>query len=357
VLAPWAGVVVDRMNKRRLLYVTQLLSAVIASLFGLLVAAELMRLWMVYVLGGALGCVNAIDKPARQAFLPEIVPRDLLRNAVALTSISQNVARILGSGFGGVVVSGLGLASCFQLNSLSFVAVVVTLAMMARAQINPAPRQSRQKGQVRDGLRYAFSTPAIALPLTMIALIGALAWEFQISLPLLASQTFYGGARTYGWMAACMGVGAVVGAFVTASRSKLTLHGLGVAAVGWGIAITCAAVAPTLLTTYLLLVVVGYGSVTFNSIAKTSLQLSTLPSMRGRVMSLWALAWQGSTPIGGPLIGLISEHWSARWGLLTGGIPTLIIGAVLYPWLRRLDHSATPARLSEPGEGKGMLEQ
>jgi MFS family permease len=335
VLAPWAGVVVDRFDKQRLLYATQALSAAISCTFGLLITFGLMRLWLVYVLGATLGAVNALDKPGRQALLPELVPRDLVRNAVSLNSISQNLARIAGSGFGGVIVSSLGLSACFQLNALSFAAVIVSLAMMTG--VHPAPPQPRAHGQVRDGLRYAATTPQLALPLLMIAVIGALAWEFPISLPLLAAQVFRGGAQTYGLMTAFMGVGAVIGALVTASRSRLTLAGLSVAAVGWGVAITAAALAPSLMIEYLLLIVVGYGGVTFNSLAKTSLQLSTRPAMRGRVMSLWALAWQGSTPIGGPLVGFVCEQWTPRWGLLIGGVPTVLIGIALWPWLRRLD--------------------
>jgi MFS family permease len=199
------------------------------------------------------------------------------------------------------------------------------------------PPQPRARGQIRAGLRYATTTPPLALPLLMVAVLGALAWEFQITLPLLAQQAFAGDAEMYGWMTACLGIGAVFAALVTASRSTLALTSLSVAAVGWGSAITAAALAPSLTLEYLVLIAVGYGSVSFNSLAKTSLQLSTAPAMRGRVMSLWALAWQGSTPIGGPLVGFVCAQWGARWGLLVGGVPSILIGLTLWPWLRRLD--------------------
>lgn len=335
LLAPWAGVVVDRFDKRRLLYATQLLSAAISCAFGLLITVGVMQLWLVYVLGALFGTVSALDKPARQALLPELVGRDLVRNAVSLNSISQNLARILGSGAGGVVVSALGLGTCFQLNALSFIAVLVSLLLMSNVAAEPP--QPRARGQIRAGLHYATTTPPLALPLLMVAVLGALAWEFQITLPLLAQQVFSGDAEMYGWMTACLGTGAVVAALATASRSTLTLAGLSVAAMGWGAAITAAALAPNLTLEYLLLVIVGYGAVSFNSLAKTSLQLSTAPAMRGRVMSLWALAWQGSTPIGGPLVGFVCAQWGARWGLLVGGVPSMLVGLVLWPWLRRLD--------------------
>lgn len=345
LLSPWAGVIVDRLDKRRLLYATQLISAAISSAFGLLITVGAMQLWMVYLLGAMLGVVNSLDKPARQALLPELVSRDLVRNAVSLNSISQNVARILGSSAGGVVVAVLGLSTCFQLNAVSFLAVFLSVALMS--DVAATPPQPRTRGQIREGLRYAATTPQLALPLVMIAVLGALAWEFQITLPLVAQQVFGGNAETYGWMTACLGLGAVVGALVTASRSTLTLTGLSVAAVGWGTAITAAALAPSLAAAYALLTAVGYGSVTFNSLAKTSLQLSTVPAMRGRVMSLWALAWQGSTPIGGPLVGFVSEQWGARWGLLVGGIPTIVTGLVLWPWLRRLDRDLATNEVTE----------
>jgi MFS family permease len=351
LLAPWAGVAADRFNRRRILYATQVLSAVVSCTFGLLVTSAAIQLWMVYLLGGLLGLANAFDKPARQALLPEMVNRDLLQNAVSLNSISQNVARILGSGAGGLAVSTLGVGLCFQLNALSFLVVLTSLVLM-RGLSTPLP-QAPARGQIRAGLRYAATTPELALPLAMIAVIGALAWEFQISLPILAAQVFHGGAQTYGLMTACMGAGAVMGALVTASRQKLSLAGLSAGAVGWGIAITAAALAPDLALEYVLLVAVGYGSVTFNSLAKTSLQLGTAPEMRGRVMSLWALAWQGSTPIGGPLIGFVCEEWSARWGLLVGGLPTVAIGIVLWPWLRRLDRGT---RGKEVAQEAGALD-
>jgi MFS family permease len=242
------------------------------------------------------------------------------------------------------VVSTLGLSTCFQINALSFLAVLGSFALMK--DVASPPPQARAPGQIRAGLRYAATTPELALPLAMIAVIGALAWEFQISLPILAADVFHGDARTYGLMAAFMGIGAVIGAVVSASRIKVSLAGLATGAVGWGIAITAAAFAPSLPVEYALLVLVGYGSVTFNSLAKTTLQLSTVPEMRGRVMALWALAWQGSTPIGGPLIGFICEEWNARSGLVAGGVPTVLMGAVLWPWLRRLDRA--PERAHAP---------
>jgi MFS family permease len=169
----------------------------------------------------------------------------------------------------------------------------------------------------------------------MIAVVGALAWEFQVSLPLLAQRTFAGDAGTYGAMTAVMGVGAVVGGLLTAGRRHPGARGLAVAAVGWGVAITAAALAPTLPILYAVLFFVGYGSISFNAVAKTTLQLTAVPVMRGRVMALWALAWQGSTPIGGPIIGWIGQDFGPRWSLLAGGLPTIAVGLAALPLLAR----------------------
>jgi MFS family permease len=333
----WGGLVADRLDKRRLLFITQVLSGLLALAFGLLIATDAIQLWMVYVLATLLGFVNVFDNPARQAFISELVPLDLLGNAVTLNSVTVNMARIFGAALGGGIVALLGLALCFGLNAVSFLAVLITLAMMSRAHISAPVREERERGQVRAGLRYVRSSPELLVPLVMVAVVGTLAWEFQVSLPLLAQTTFHRGAGTYGAMTSAMGVGAVVGGLISASRARPRARGLSLAAIGWGAAITAAAVAPTLPVEYAVLVLVGYGSITFNSLAKTALQLAAIPVMRGRVMALWALAWVGSTPIGGPIIGWISEEFGPRWSLLAGGVPTILVGVCALPVLVRID--------------------
>jgi MFS family permease len=337
LLGPWGGLIADRLDKRRVLYVTQALAGLLALAFGVLVGTGAIRIWTVFVLAAGLGLVNVFDNPARQSFISELVDRDQLRNAVTLNSVTVNMARIFGASIGGAIAASLGLAVCFDVNAASFLAVLCTLFLMKASEFRTGTRPPRERGQVRAGIKYVRRTPELLVPLLMIAVIGTLAWEFQISLPLLARNTFHGDAATYAAMSAAMGVGAIAGGLVSASRNRSELRGLSVAAVGWGIAISVAALAPRLVIAYVVLVVVGYGSITFNSLAKTALQLAAVPQMRGRVMALWALAWQGSTPIGGPVIGYIGEHFGARWSLLAGGIPTVLIGAATYPILTRLD--------------------
>ena len=342
VFGPLGGVFADRMDRRRVLYVTQTLSGLLAGVFAVTVGTHSIRLWIVYLLALALGFVNVFDNPARQSFISEMVSAGDLPNAVTLNSVAMNMARVLGAALGGVIAAAIGLALCFTINALSFGAVLVSLAAMRSSELFPAKRVSRQKKQVRQGLRYVRNTPELLIPLLMIAVIGTLAWEFQVSLPLMASKVFHGGAASYGVMASVMGGGAVVGGLISAARARPRARALCLAAIGWGIAILAAAVAPSFALELAALVFVGYGSITFNSLAKTTLQLAAKPEMRGRVMALWALAWLGSTPIGGPIVGWAGQAFGARWALVIGGVAALACGVLALPALTRIDRRPAP---------------
>ena len=342
VFGPLGGVFADRMDRRRVLYVTQALSGLLAGVFAVTVGTHSIRLWIVYLLALALGFVNVFDNPARQSFISEMVSTGDLPNAVTLNSVAANMARVFGAALGGVIAAAIGLALCFTFNALSFGAVLASLAAMRSSELFPAERVSRQKKQVRQGLRYVRNTPELLIPLLMIAVVGTLAWEFQVSLPLMASKVFHGGAGSYGVMASVMGGGAVVGGLISAARARPRARALCLAAIGWGIAILAAAVAPSFALELAALVFVGYGSITFNSLAKTTLQLAAKPAMRGRVMALWALAWMGSTPIGGPIVGWTGQAIGARWALVIGGVATLACGVLALPALTRIDRRPAP---------------
>lgn len=343
LLGPAGGAFADRHDKRRLLYVTQSASAGVALVFALLIALNVITMGAVLIFSLTLGSLTVFDSPARQSFIPELVPRDQVPNAITLNSVSINLARVLGSAVGGGLIAAVGLAACFAINALSFVAVLVSLALMRTAELYPADRPPSEKGQVRAALRYAWRTPALLLPLIMVTVTGTLAWEFPITLPLIAQGAFHGDASTYAAMAAVMGAGAVVGGLVVAGRAaQPTAAALAGASVGWGVAILAAASAPTLPWELAALLFVGYGSVAFNAQAKTTLQLASVPSMRGRVMALWALAWGGTTVIGGPLVGWVAQILGSRWSLVVGGLPTVAIGLVLLPALRRIDRRTLP---------------
>jgi MFS family permease len=348
IFGPAGGLFADRRNKRRILYVTQALSGLLAAIFAILTGTHVIQMWLVYTLALSLGFVNVFDNPARQSFISEMVPPEELPNAVTLNSVSLNLARVFGGAVGGVLAAVLGLSLCFTCNAISFAAVIGSLALMNGALLYPARPVKRQPGQIREGLRYVRDTPELLIPLLMIALVGTLAWEFQVTLPLMASQAFHRGAATYGVMASVMGAGAVVGGLISAARPRPRARGLCLAAIGWGIAILAAAAAPSLTLELAALVFVGYGSITFNSLAKTTLQLAAKPEMRGRVMALWALAWLGSTPIGGPIVGWVGQTVGARWSLVIGGLPTLICGILALPALTRMDRRAAAAGAATP---------
>ncbi|HMG64350.1 MAG TPA: MFS transporter [Streptosporangiaceae bacterium] len=343
LFGPLGGLIADRMPKLRVMYITQSLQGLLAAAFSVLVGTHSIEMWMVYVLALMLGCVNVFDNPTRQAFISEMVSPADLRNAVTLNSVSINMARIFGAALGGVIAAALGLALCFACNALSFAAVLISLAAMRKSELFPARRVERRKRQVREGLSYVRSTPELIVPLIMIAVIGTLAWEFPVTLPLMARNIFHGGPGAYGVMGSVMGLGAVVGGLVAAARPRPRTRALCVAAIGWGIAILAASAAPNLPLELAALVFVGYGSITFNSFAKTTLQLAAAPSMRGRVMALWAVAWLGSTPIGGPIIGWVGQHAGARWGLVIGGAAALLCGLAALPALSRIDRRAMAA--------------
>ena len=232
---PLGGVFADRMDKQRVLYVTQSLAGLLAGAFAVLVATHSIRLWIVYLLALALGFVNVFDNPARQSFISEMVPAPDLANAVMLNSVAMNMARVFGAALAGVIAATIGLALCFACNAISFGAVLISLAAMRRSELFPAKRVAREKGQVREGLRYVRGTPELLIPLLMIAVVGTLAWEFQVTLPLMASTVFHGGTAAYGVMASVMGAGAAVGGLISAGRATPRARTMCLAAIGWGI--------------------------------------------------------------------------------------------------------------------------
>ena len=329
-LAPLGGVVADRFNKRRLLLVTQSLAAVLATALGLLVLFDLVQIWMVYALAGALGLVASLDNPTRQTFVLELVGRDQLTSAVSLNSVLVNLARVLGPAAAGALIVTVGLGPCFLANAGTYLAVIAALILMRVAELHTVAPQGRRTGQLREGLRYIRSTPALLTPLVMMGVVGMFAYEFQVILPLIARFTFGGDAGTYATMTACMGGGAVVGGLVTASRRARPAVALSRTAALFGVTQLFVSFAPTLATAYLALVALGAASIGFLALGNATLQLSSTPEMRGRVMGLWAVAFLGSTPIGGPIVGWVGEHIGPRYGLGLGGVATLLAAAFAY---------------------------
>jgi MFS family permease len=324
----WGGVIADRFDKRRILYVTQVAAGLLALGLGVIVAVGAATVLLDYLFSVLLGFVNVFDNPARQTFVMEMVGREDLPNAVGLNSVVMNSSRIVGPAIGGIVIEIVGLAPCFFLNAASYVAVILALHMMRAAELRPVPVVPRAKGQLREGFRYVWSEPLVRTPLIMMAVIGTLAFNFQVVISLISTETFALGAGGLGALLAVMGSGAVLGALAAASRRGVSYRRLLTLTYGMGIAIMFAALAPTLATEVIALFVMGALAFAFIAVANTTLQLTSRPDMRGRVMALYSIAFLGSTPIGSPLVGWISSTWGPRAGFAVGGIAALVSGAV-----------------------------
>jgi MFS family permease len=328
LLAPYGGLLADRLDKRRLLMTTQTVLGLLALVLGTLVVTGAVRLWMVVVLAVLFGLVNACDNPGRQSFALEMVGRERLRNAVSLNSVMVNAARALGPAVAGVLIATIGTGLCFLINAVSYIAVLTALGRMDTTDLRPSPPAAREPGQVRAGLRYVRATPELLVPLLMLALVGTLAYEFTVVLPLLARTTFAGGPVTFGVLTAAMGAGAIVGGLAAAGRSGNGLRPMAGAALAFGGAILAAALAPTLAFEVVAMAAVGATSVTFLATGNTTLQLASDPRYRGRVMALWAMAFLGSTPLGGPVVGAVAEGTSPRVALALGGFACLVAAAI-----------------------------
>ncbi|MDT4893176.1 MAG: hypothetical protein QOE97_2211 [Pseudonocardiales bacterium] len=318
VLGPYGGLVADRVDKRRLMIALQSSMGLLALILGLLTVTHVVQLWEVYALAVLLGLNNTFENPARQAFVLEMVGPADLRNAVSLNSVLVNAARAIGPAVAGVIIAVGGTGICFLVNAASFVAVVASLITLDVGQLQTSTPAPHAKRQVREGLGYVRRTPELAGPLLMMAVVGCLAYEFQVVLPVVASQTFHGGSQAYGFMTAAMGVGAVIGGLFVAARGRTGVRALTLSAAGFAVAIGLSAVAPTLWLELIALLLVGAASVGFLAKSNTTLQLTAAPGMRGRVMALWAVAFLGSTPIGGPIAGWVAENFGGRAGLVLG---------------------------------------
>lgn len=327
---PMGGVLADRFSKRKLLFITQVASGALALILGVLVATDTVTLWMVYILASALGFVNAVDNPTRQTFVFELVGEDDLSNAVTLNSTEVNLARVVGPAIAGIIIASIGIAACFFINAASFAAVLVCLGMMERRTLHRHHNSDpgHPLDELRRGFRYVWRTPILRDLLIMMAIVGTFTYEFQISLALLAKYTFAGDARAYALLTSAFGAGSVIGGIVIAGRKRTNPRGLLGILIAFGIALVAASLAPTIMLAVAGMVIAGICSICFTSLGNTILQLESAPHMRSRVMSLWSVAFLGSTPIGGPIVGWVGEFINPRWGLGIGAIATFAACAV-----------------------------
>ncbi len=320
----WGGVIADRFDKRSVLFVTQAAMAAVAVLLAVVDLTNVVQLWMLYAIVFVFGLALAVDNPTRQSFVPELVPPEDLPNAVGLSSAIFQVARILGPALGGVLIVAVGTGVCFALNAVSFVFIVAALLMMRTGELYRGAPLGREKGQVREGLRYVWHTPELRSTLLLTLIVGTFAINSPVVLPLLAKITFGGNAEVYSWMTIAMGAGAVFGALFVANKAYARGSLLFATGMAFGVSMLVASFAPSLGLFIALLLVVGAGQISFLATCNSLLQLRSDPVMRGRVMAVYTITLLGSTPIGGPLVGWVSEVFGPRWGFALGGIATIV---------------------------------
>jgi MFS family permease len=320
LLGAWGGLVADRHDKRLLLRLAAIIQLVVAAALGVLTMTHVIDVWSLTALILVAGVVDVVDTPSRQAFMNNIVGRDRIGNAIALNSVLVNGARVVGPGIAGFVISTVGVGPCFLLNAASFGATWLGLQLMRRDELIPTAVEVAAKRQIRAGLRYVRSTPDLRTPLLLVAVAGAFAWEFPVSIPLFTSDTFHGGASEFGWALSAISAGSIAGGLLAARRRVVSQRSVAASALLWGIAILAASFAPSLAVAYGLLAVVGSGAVTFNAMSKTFLQITSRDQMRGRVMALWSIGWQGTTVLGAPVVGVLGQTFGGRYGLAFGGI-------------------------------------
>jgi len=312
----WGGVLADRFDKRELLMATQVLMALPALALLAVTGAGVVAPWMVFALVFVRGTVNAVDNPTRQSFAIEMVGADRVVNAVSLNSVLIHSARLIGPTLAGLLIVAVGVEPCFALNALSFAAMFLALWGMDPARLRTPPPAERERGAVRAGLRYVRRTPELAVPLMLMALVGTLGLNFQVTLPLLARFTFNGGPTAYAALVSAMGAGSVAGALLTGAHGRTDGRLIAGAALAFGLVAGLAALMPSLALELPVLALLGASAVTFAASINSSLQLAVEPEMRGRVMALYSVVFLGSTPIGGPLVGWLSQTYDPRLALL-----------------------------------------
>lgn len=328
ILGPYAGVVGDRLDKRKLLIGTQSAMGALALLQAVLVLSGTAQLWQIYAIALLLGVASAFDAPARQAFVSELVGRQDVPNAVALNSASFNLARLAGPGVAGLLIGVIGTGWVFFLNAVSFAAVIASLTKLRVDLLERSAPVPRGKHQIIEGLRYVRTQPRTVLILAMAGVVGMFTLNFQVTNALMSANVFRTGPDAYGLLGSVMAVGTFAGALLSARRRNPRMSLLVAAAILLGIATIVAAAMPSYFWFAVLLVPVGLSSMTFLNLCNTIVQLNTDARYRGRVLALYMAVIQGGTPIGAPIIGWIANSAGARWSILIGGFAALVAGVL-----------------------------
>lgn len=335
-LGAWAGLIADRSDKRRLLIVTQTLEMAQSFTLAGLAFMHNAPLWAFYATALAGGFLLAFDNPTRRSFVPEMVPKEQVQNAVSLNSAIMNGSRVFGPAIAGLLVITVGYGWAFGVDGASYLAVLVALWMMRPFELSRAPAASRGRGQVRAGLRYVRTLPDLWLPLAMVAIIGTLTFNFSVVMPLFVERSLHGNDATFTLAFSVLSIGSLAGALAAARRTAINIRLVVLAAFGFGVAMLAFAAAPNLLGAFPLALLVGFASVSFMTLSTALVQVRAHPAMRGRVIALQSILLLGSTPIGGPLIGALCDAYGARAGIALGGVAALAAALWGYRAGRRL---------------------
>jgi MFS family permease len=341
LILPLGGAVADRWPRRNVLVVTQALSAVLAFVLFLLTAAHVAQIWHVCLLAFLLGVVNMVDMPTRQAFVSELVPADHLLNAVSLNSAQFNVARIAGPGVGGALIARLGIPLLFLLNAFSFLAVIGGLLLIRPSELMPIPQRDPLHGVARiraigDGFRFIRGNKSMLIAFIMVTVIGTMGFNFNVLLPLEATDVLHADAVVFGLLTSSLGVGALIGALVLARRGGAPTNRLliGMAAV-FGLLETAVALPRSIPLTLAVIACTGFFMSSFSAAANTRMQLSSPPELRGRVMSVYSMVFIGTTPIGNLIVGAVASTAGVRWSFVVSGLPCFASALfALYLWRR-----------------------
>jgi MFS family permease len=304
----------------------------------------------VYLMAGLTGVANAFDNPSRRVMITELVDEADLGNAVSLNSALITGSRVIGPALATALISGVGIGWCFIANSVSFVAVLVALMMIDPAKLHLNERVPKQKGQIREGFRYVWNDPDLRLAMALMGVVATLSFNWNVLLPLLAVHDFHGTTGTYAFITTVFSVGSLAGSLWIARRQSMTTRFLARASVLFGVGTALIAIAPSPLTAALAACFTGATGIAFLSATMTTLQLGSIPAMRGRVMALYSILFLGSTPIGGPLSGWLAEQFGTRWSLMLGAVAAAASGIVCLMALRRrelvlVERVASPDRL------------
>lgn len=352
VLGAWAGLVADRSDKRRLLLVVQSVLMAQSFVLSALAFMDSPPVAALYAVALAGGVATAFDNPARRSFVTEMVPEDHVQNAVALNTTVMTGARIFGPAVAGLLITATDYGWAFLIDGVSYTAVLTGLWRMRTEELRAAPLAPRGRGGVREGLRYVRRTPELWISLAMMGVVGTLAFNFQVTFPLLATRTFDGGEQLFTVLFSVLSIGSVIGSLWAARRETVELRHVVVSSAAFGVSMLLMAWSPRLAMAFPFAVLVGLSSVMFMTSSTALLQLRADPRMRGRVLALQAMVFLGSTPIGGPVVGWVSETLGARAGFVLGGAACLVAAAWGAAAGRRQLDAAVPAEglLTPSGE-------